>query len=130
MRSILRKLILVPAVMAAATLATTSAMAEARVKVPFSFTVDGKNCPAGQYTVDRDARSNLVTLKGRDASQTFTWLLNPGDPGPKDANVVLRFGADGQKHTLQSIQYESLITRRLDKTNSAEHAYGRNSQGQ
>jgi hypothetical protein len=116
--------------MAVVALATTSAKAEAVVRVPFSFTVEGKNLPAGQYIVDRDSYHNLVTLKSRGSSESFTWLLNPGDPDPKASNVVLHFGAQGQIHALQSIQYESLTTRRLDKTKAAEHAYGRISQGQ
>ena len=53
MRSILHNLILVPAVAAAAALATTSASAETTLKIPFGFTVAGHYCPAGRYAIER-----------------------------------------------------------------------------
>jgi hypothetical protein len=52
MGSILRNFVLAPAAMAAAALATNTAMAET-LKVPFTFTVDGKDFPAGLYSVQR-----------------------------------------------------------------------------
>ena len=39
---------------ATATLSAKPAHADASVKVPFSFTVDGKLCPAGTYRVKSD----------------------------------------------------------------------------
>jgi hypothetical protein len=113
-----------PAIMAAAALATNSAMAETILKVPFSFTVDGKNCPAGLYSVQLESiHGNLVTLKSKDVPQSFTWVVGPGDPAPGDTAVVLRFNELGETHALRSVQYGSQITSRLDKKpNKAEHA--------
>ncbi len=119
MRFRLSTLILVPAVMAAAALAINPAMAEtARVKVPFSFTVAGKTLPAGVYSVEWSTPGNFVSLQGKDASQTFTWVANPS--ATKGDHVVLRFDEQGQTHALQSIQYRELETSRLDKTKKNE----------
>jgi hypothetical protein len=132
MGSILRNFVLAPAVMAAAALATNTAMAETTLKVPFSFTVAGKNCPAGLYSVQWEStHSNLVTLKSKEASQSFTWLIAPGDPAPGDTAVVLRFDELGDMHALRSVQYGSRITSRLDKKiNQAEHVKTRIVSGQ
>jgi hypothetical protein len=114
MRSILCNLVLAPAVMATAALATTSAMAATTLNVPFSFTVDGKKCPAGVYAVERDGIRHMVTLQGKGQQQSFMWLVGPGDSAPADAYVVLRFDELGQTHVLRSVQYGSKITSRLD----------------
>ena len=114
MRSILRNFVLAPAVMAAAALATNTAMAET-VKVPFNFTVAGKNLPAGYYWVRREVSQNIVTLRSYETPQSFTWVLTPGDPAPTDTAVVLRFDVLGEAHALRSVQYGPLITLRLDK---------------
>jgi hypothetical protein len=123
MRSILNKLVLVPAVAAVAALASNAAMAETLLKVPFNFTVAGKVCPAGTYSVERDRIGTLVTLKSMDAPRTFSWAVGPGDPAPSDARVVLSFDEQGQMHALRSVQYGARITARLDhKTHQPERA--------
>jgi hypothetical protein len=114
MGSILRNFVLAPAVMAAAALATNTAMAET-VKVPFNFTVAGKDMPAGYYSVRREISQNMVTLRSTETSQSFTWVVGPGNPDPKDTAVTLRFDQLGQDHVLQSVQYGPLITAKLDK---------------
>jgi hypothetical protein len=130
MGSIFRNFVLAPAVMAAAALATNTATAEI-LKVPFSFTVNGKNCPAGVYSVQREVSHNLVTLTSRETSQTFTWVVAPGDPAPTDSAVILRFNELGDTHALRSVQYGPLITSRLDKnTKQTEHMPTRIVQGQ
>jgi hypothetical protein len=123
MGSIFRNFVLAPAVIAAAALATNTAMAETTVKVPFSFTVAGKNCPAGLYSIQWEStHGNLVTLKSKEVPQSFTWVVGPGDPTPGDTAVVLRFDELGEMHALRSVQYGSQITSRLDKkANQAEH---------
>ena len=117
----LRNFVLAPAVLAAAALTTNTAMAEATLTVPFNFTVAGKNCPAGLYTVQRD--HGLVILTSRAAQQSFVWPLSPGDPAPTASNVSLTFDQLGQDHALRSIQYGPMVTFRLDKpTKENEHA--------
>ena len=132
MRSILRNFVLAPAVIAAAALATNTAMAETTLKVPFSFTVAGKNCPAGLYSVQWESiHSNFVTLTNKDASQSFTWVVSPGDPAPGDTAVVLRFDELGDMHALRSVQYGPRITSRLDKKiNETKHVKTRIVSGQ
>jgi hypothetical protein len=131
MRIILNKFFLAPVVLAAAALVTTSAMAEARVNVPFDFTVAGKKCPAGPYMVIADATHNRVTLWSRNAPISITSLLGAGDPAPGDSKVILKFDELGSKFALQSIQYHSLITPRLDKhEKNTEHTPVRMIEGQ
>ncbi|HTJ29676.1 MAG TPA: hypothetical protein VL346_04220 [Acidobacteriaceae bacterium] len=122
MRISIRSIILAPAVLAVASFAAISAHAEATLKVPFSFTAAGKQCPAGNYVVSRDARSSLVTLRSKDAARSFTWVAGPGDPAPSATAVTLRFNEKGSEHELRSVQYGSSITSRLDKhTKHNEH---------
>jgi hypothetical protein len=124
-------MILASAVLVAGTLAAAPAMAEVLVDVPFNFTVNGKMCPAGRYQVEHDAASNIVTLRSRTWSRTFAWIAGPGEPSPYDARVILRFDESGDAHELQSVQYGSSITSRLDrKTQPSEYVPTRMIQGQ
>jgi|SRR5579863_4040532 hypothetical protein len=115
MRSILGKLFLAPVMMAAAALATGTAMAESSLNVPFSFTAAGKVWPAGSYTVHKDLSGNMVTLISKVNSLSFTSLIGPGDPDPNEQNVTLKFDEMGAGHALRSIQYGPQITSRLDR---------------
>jgi hypothetical protein len=108
------KFVLAPAVLAAAALAANSAMAaETTIKVPFNFTAAGKVCPAGVYTVNRDA--DYITLTRKGYTESFTWVVGPGSPALTDTKVALKFDEIGKTHVLQSIQYGPVITARLDK---------------
>jgi hypothetical protein len=113
MNNTLRNLVLAPVVMAAAALTANTAMAEAKVDVPFSFQVAGKTLPAGQYIVDRLNNNSVVTLKNKQTAQSYNWILTPGSPAPDATAVVLRF--DGETHSLRTVQYGGMITPRLDK---------------
>jgi hypothetical protein len=115
MRTIFRSLVLAPVVMAAVALATTTAKAASTLNVPFSFTAAGKSCPAGLYTVEKDTFRGVVIFKSKEAPRSFTWLLRPGDATLTGSKVVLKFDPQGETHALQSIQYGTLITSRLDK---------------
>jgi hypothetical protein len=101
--------------MMAGAMTAAPAMAEVMVNVPFDFTVNGKVCPAGQYQIGHDATSSLVTLRSMTWSRTFTWIAVPGEPSPYDSGVVLRFDTIGDGHELQSVQFGSMITHRLDR---------------
>jgi hypothetical protein len=114
MRSILPKIFLASAMVATAALATNNALADTMVNVPFSFTVNGKVCPAGLYTVARNDSSGVVTLRDAAWKRGFTWIASQGDPAPTDGRVILRFDRDGDNYSLQSVQYRNLITSRLD----------------
>ena len=129
MRSILQNVIMASAI-AATALAANSAMAASTVNVPFSFTAAGKTLPAGSYLVRHDSTGSFVTLQSVDASQSFTWLLSPGLPEPTDRKVILRFDDEADTHVLQSVQFGSMITQRLDKTTNKKLASERDSRGQ
>jgi hypothetical protein len=130
MRSMIRNLILAPVVLAAAALTTNTAMAATNLKVPFSFTVDGQNWPAGMYTVEQDVSSNLVTLRSQDGTKSFSGIIGPGEPAPTDVRIALKFDEVGSTHVLRAVQYRSQITSRLDKnTKQTMYAPTRLSQG-
>lgn len=114
MASTLRKFFLAPAVVATAALASQTARASQLVNVPFSFTVAGKTCPASLYSVQRGLTGSMVLLRSMDSSCNFVWVAGPGEPAPTDTRVILRFDEMGENHALQSVQYGSLITSRLD----------------
>ena len=122
MKSIFSKFILAPAVLAAAALAANTAMA-ATVKIPFNFTANGKVLPAGDYTVQHGQNNSFVTLKHIGSSEVLTYIIGAGADNPYDSKVALTFDRVGSAHLLQSIQYGSLVTSRLDKKSlhDAEH---------
>ena len=109
-----RNFVLAPVLMAAAM--ATTAMAEVTLKVPFNFTVNGKTLPAGTYAVQPDAKRTFVTLRSKESSKSFTWLMGPGDPLPNDGRVVIKFDEANGTHILRSVQFGSAITSRLDKS--------------
>jgi hypothetical protein len=115
MRFTLRNFVLASAAVAA--FATTAAMAETTLKVPFNFTVAGKQCPAGVYTVDKNSVGTQVTLKSMNAPEAFTWAITPGSPAPTDTRVILEFDQYGQDHALRSIQYGAKVTSNLNRNN-------------
>jgi hypothetical protein len=122
MRSKLHIVLASAALVAAAVLATNSAMADATLRVPFSFTVAGKTCPPGRYTVKGDRTESYVILTNEDSSRVFTWILHPGDPDYTADKVVLQFDVTGQNHLLRSLQIGSKTTSILDgNTRNSEY---------
>ena len=114
MRFMTLKSILAAIVLTTAALSTHAAKAETTLNVPFNFTVAGQTMPAGVYTVDQDIFHNMVTLRNKDASRSFAYVLRPGDPTSNEVHVSLKFQASRDGHTLQSIQIGSRTTTRLD----------------
>lgn len=117
----LRSLVLASAVLATAALTVKTAMAATTLNVPFAFIVGNQTCPAGHYIVKRDTNGGAVTLIG--ATQSFTWGVHPGDPGPSDNRVVLKFDDLGSAHALSAIQYGPLTTSRLDNKSLSQEAH-------
>jgi hypothetical protein len=107
--------VLASAVVAAAAFTSIPAMAAsggtASVNVPFSFTVNGKSHPAGNYQVRWDGTDNFVTVQSSTAIETFLW--NPNASPTADRRVTMRFEPQGQGFALQSIQYGAMTTPRL-----------------
>jgi hypothetical protein len=108
------KSILAAIVVTTAALSTHAAKAETTLNVPFSFSVAGQTMPAGVYTVRQDNFHNVVVLRTKDASKSFSYALRPGDPASNEVHVSLKFQASGERHVLQSIQIGSKMTSRLD----------------
>jgi hypothetical protein len=129
MRIILPKFFLATAVIAATALTTNTAMAQKRLNVPFNFTVDGQNWPAGVYEVEKDSSGEVVTLRSIDASKTASFIMHAGDPEPTDRRVMLKFDDAGSIHALRSVQYESLTSRILKYNKHADYSSSRLSQG-
>ncbi len=129
MKSIVNKLILASAAIAAFAITTTTASAET-VKVPFAFTAFGQSMPAGSYTVELGSSQNLVYIRNNQTSKTYSWVTGPGAPDPDDKTVSLSFDTIGDSHVLRSIHYKSVTTSRLDKgTMDSQYAPARLSQG-
>jgi hypothetical protein len=127
MTSILRKLSLASAIVAAAAFAAAPALAETSLTVPFSFVAGGKLCPAGHYSIDRNPLSGIVTLRG--SSRSFGWVTGPGDALPTDTRVILKFDARDNVFYLNSVQYGPAVTQRLDKK-SPEYVPSRRIEGE
>jgi len=114
MRITLRSLFLALAVLA--TLAfTTRTAAAANVRVPFDFNVDGKMLPAGTYIVTRDPSGSTVTLESEDCKYARTWLVMQDGEEQFPHMVTLRFDESEGKFALRTVQFETLITKRLDR---------------
>jgi hypothetical protein len=119
MQSMFRKIVMAAAVGAFATLAASTANAENKVNVPFSFQVAGKTLPAGSYNVSHDSTNAFVTLRNENSTKSFTWLLTPGLPDGAPKKIALRFDSRNGGHVLQSIQFESLVTPRIDNASKS-----------
>ena len=119
MRLNLTSLVLAPALLAAAALAPQPASA-AVLHVPFAFTVSGQTLPAGQYTVNRDSHGGYVVLQSADGRRTFDWVIGPGEPAPDATGVIMTFAASNSGYALRSIQYNALITKKLDKNQNED----------
>jgi hypothetical protein len=123
MRFMVSRSILAAVILTSATLTTNVAKAETILTVPFSFTVAGQSMPAGLYAVSQDTYHNQVTLRAKDATKSFSAILQPGDPNPNEIHIALKFAESGSSHTLETIQYGSRVTPRLDKQNERASGY-------
>jgi hypothetical protein len=111
MRSMLRSLVLVPAILCAtAALASDGAV----VNVPFNFEAQGKAFPAGKYSVLLDKNENVMTLRSvAHAGQSIEWAVAPTEANP-DATVSMKFDGSGSMRTLHSVQIGTRTTSVLD----------------
>jgi len=60
-----------------------------RVNVPFDFMVNGRELPAGQYTVAKVATSALV-IRGEKKAVTFLTFSGKAEKGAPSARLVFR----------------------------------------
>ena len=89
----MRRLAVLPIMIAALTLAATAPPAQAQVtfKVPFKFESGGKKFPAGDYLVTR-AGDDQVTFKqvstGKETVLPFSQTLTPAEPPGAEPRLV------------------------------------------
>jgi hypothetical protein len=120
MRITLRSLFMTLAVLATVAFTAQTASA-ASVRVPFNFEINGKTLPAGTYSVTRDLNGSFVTLESEDCKYAYTWYALRGEPMQPGRDITLRFDEYGSEYALQSVQFNSLITPKLDKHFSERH---------
>jgi hypothetical protein len=115
MRSKFSTFVMASAALAVAALSTIPAMASTsnKLTVPFSFTVNGKNLPAGEYLVIRDDGHDFVRLQSVDASYSFVWMASPS--ATRADRVILSFEPQGETHVLESVQSGPLVTHRFTR---------------
>jgi hypothetical protein len=115
MRTTLRSFFLAAAVLATVAFTTRTAAA-ATVRVPFNFNVDGKVLPAGTYNVTHNLNDELVTLESQDCKYAYSWLvMRDYSPNQPEHKVTLRFDESGGNYALRNVQFDTLVTKRLDK---------------
>lgn len=118
MRLMTFKSILAAVVITTGAFGAHAAKAETALNVPFSFTVAGHTMPAGVYLVQQDTFHNVVVLRNKNASESFTYALRPGDRTPDEMHIALKFEADGSSHSLRWIQVGSKMTSRLEDSSA------------
>jgi hypothetical protein len=113
MKTNFRTFVLASAAVAAAAMVTIPAVADtsATLRVPFSFTVNGRTLPAGDYTVVRSNNLAFVRLQSVNSFAGYSWIA--GQSQEKRDRVILRF--NGENHALQSVQFGPVISPQLDK---------------
>ena len=113
MKTNLRAFVLASAAVLVAAAATIPAVAEtsATLRVPFNFTVYGRTFPAGDYAVVRSPNLAFLRLQSKNSFEGYSWIATPSET--KRDRVVLLF--NGESHALQSVQFGTVISPRLDK---------------
>lgn len=111
MRSILRMLVLTPA------LCSTAAFAIDRVSVnmPFSFESHGRTFPASRYDVSLNNDRRMLTLTSRtNPADTATWMTLSADKGPLDPELSMQFDRTGETPVLRAVRLGTYTTPILD----------------
>jgi hypothetical protein len=111
MRSIMRMLVLTPA------LCTTAAFAVDRVSVdmPFSFESHGRVFPASQYDVSLTDDRRMLTLTSRtNPADRATWMTLSADKSPMDPDLSMQFDRNGNMPELRAVRLGTYRTPILD----------------
>lgn len=132
MFSTIGKLLLIPGALASVGLTSLPAAADARVNIPFNFSVDGEQYPAGQYLLKQGQMYNRVlTVQSEDTPTAFNCTLTPGGNTDNPDKVVVIFDVRDNNYTLRNIQYGTLTSPRMNKAiNRSEHTPVRVIEGQ
>jgi len=100
--------VLMSSVIGAMTLAAAVAQAEPttrqEVKVPFAFTVNGQEMPAGNYTVRQDEdQPTALLIQGQDNKEAIYVLTAPLSNGTTPQDTSLVFSKDGNRYRLTQV---------------------------
>jgi hypothetical protein len=117
MRSILRMLVLTPA------LCTTAAFGANRVSVdlPFSFQSHGHIFSASQYDVSlTDDRRMLILTSRTNPADRASWMTFSADKGPLDPDLSLQFDRVGRLPELRIVRLGTYQTPILDAHSVAQ----------
>jgi hypothetical protein len=120
MRSIMRMLVLTPA------LCTTAAFAADKVSVdmPFSFESHGRVFPASRYDVSLTDDRRMLTLTSRtNPADRASWMTLSADKSPMDPELSMQFDRDGSLLELRAVRLGTYQTPILDA-----HSIARKSQ--
>jgi hypothetical protein len=99
-----------------AALCATAAFAanQARVDVPFSFTMKGQTYPAGTYDLGMNSDHTMVTMASKvDTEKQIQWYVRPTEAAATPA--VVTFDQTGTDHALKTIQLGDKVTPSLDR---------------
>jgi hypothetical protein len=110
MRLSLRSLVL-----GSAAFCATAAFAanQARVDVPFSFTMKGQSYPAGTYDLAMNPNHTTVTMASKaDRGKQIQWNVQPTEAAATAA--VVTFDQTGTNHELKTIQLGDKVTPALE----------------
>lgn len=103
------------AALAALAISAPAAKAEkATIKVSFPFTIGSQLCPAGAYTITRDAKENQIVLVNKSTKLSFKWAAQQTSNPTKKGQGHLFFSVSKDEHTLQSIQIGDQSTTKLN----------------
>ncbi len=132
MFSTIGKLLLIPGALATVGLTSLPAAAEARVNIPFSFSVGGEQYPAGQYLLEQGQMYNrLLTIQNKDVPTAFNCTLSPGGDATHPDKVTVVFDVRENNYSLRNIQYGTLTSPKFDRgVDHSEHTPVRVVEGQ
>ena len=86
-----------------ATAGTAMAQETLAVKVPFSFQVNGRTLPAGNYTITRDSMASSVYLIRGDRVGTFVATVPAGGHDPSGNRPSVTFVRHENEYKLSAI---------------------------
>ena len=91
------------AMFVAATAGNAMAQDTLAVKVPFSFLVNGRTLPAGNYTITRDSMASSVYLIRGDKGGAFVATVPAGGHDPAGNRPSLTFKRHENEYKLSAI---------------------------
>lgn len=76
---------------------------EVRLQVPFSFTVAGRELPAGEYTIERTPYLGVLLITGIGNGQTMAVTSSAGETEPLGGHPTATFGSIGGARYLEEV---------------------------